>query len=72
MRRRGYDVISKPAIVRVGGKLSDKDPPYKYWKNVFKGAKFEFHPGLDGGKASIIYQMDNWVDGAAANELDIC
>lgn len=66
MRRRGYDVVAKPAMVGDDGKLSNKDPLYGSWKNIFKGAKFEFHSGFDGGKASIISQMDNWGDGAVA------
>lgn len=66
MRRRGYDVVAKPAMVGDDGKLSTKDPLYGSWKNIFKGAKFEFHSGFDGGKASIISRMDNWGDGAVA------
>ena len=66
MRRRGYDVIAKPAIVGKDGKLSDKDPLYSSWKNIFEGARFEFHSGYDGGKASIISKMEEWGDGAVA------
>lgn len=66
MRRRGYDVIAKPAIIGADEKLSTKDPLYKCWKNIFEGAKFDIHTGFDGGKASIIDQMDTWPDGAVA------
>ena len=66
MRRRGYDVIAKPAVVGTDGKLSSQDPLFRSWKSVFKGAKFEIHSGFDGGKASIISQMDSWGDGAVA------
>lgn len=66
MRRRGYDVVAKPAVVGNDGKLSAKDPLYSSWKNVFEGARFEFHSGYDGGKAGIVSQMDRWGDGAVA------
>lgn len=66
MRRRGYDIIAKPAVVGDNGKLSTRDPLYSTWKNIFKGAKFEIHSGFDGGRLSIISQMDNWGDGAVA------
>lgn len=66
MRRRGYDVIAKPAVVNEDGKLSTTDPLYSAWKKIFDGARFEFHSGYDGGKASIISQMDKWGDGAVA------
>ena len=66
MRRRGYDVIAKPAVVDENHKLSVKDPIYASWKNIFEGAKFEMHTGFDGGKASIIEQMDVWGDGSVA------
>lgn len=66
MRRRGYDVIARPAVVGEDGKLSIKDPLYKSWKNIFEGAKFEFYSGFDGGKAGIISRMDDWGDGAVA------
>lgn len=66
MRRRGYDVIARPAVVGEDGKLSDKDPLYSSWRNIFEGARFEFHSGYDGGKLSIISQMDKWGDGAVA------
>lgn len=66
MRRRGYDVIAKPAVIGTNGKLSQKDPLYKSWKNIFKGAQFEIHTDFDGGKAAIISQMDAWGDGAVA------
>lgn len=66
MRRRGYDVIAKPAMVGDDGKLSNKDPLYEKWKNIFHGAKYEFQTGFDGGKANIILRMDEWGDGAVA------
>lgn len=66
MRRRGYDVVARPAVLDNNGKLSPKDPLYKTWKSVFAGAKFEFHTGFDGGKTSIVAQMENWGDGAVA------
>lgn len=66
MRRRGYDVVARPALVGEDGNLSTRDALYKSWKNIFEGAKFEFHSGYDGGKASIISQMDRWGDGAVA------
>lgn len=66
MRRRGYDVIAKPAVVGDNGKLSVRDPLYANWKTIFKGAKFEIHSGFDGGKSSIIAQMENWGDGSVA------
>ena len=66
MRRRGYDVVARPAVLDYNGKLSPKDPLYKKWKSVFAGAKFEFHTGFDGGKTSIVAQMENWGDGAVA------
>ena len=66
MRRRGYDVIARPAVVDLEGKLSAKDPLYGSWKNIFEGAKFEFHSGFDGGKADIISRLDEWGDGSVA------
>lgn len=66
MRRRGYDVIAKSAVVGADGKLSAKDPLYNSWKNVFTGAKFSIHGGFDGGRTSIIKQMERWGDGAVA------
>lgn len=66
MRRRGYDVIAKPAVVNEEGKLATKDPLYRSWKSIFEGAKFEFHSGFDGGKSNIISRMNEWGDGAVA------
>ena len=66
MRRRGYDVIAKPAIVDKEGKLSQKDPLQNSWKKVFKGAKFVPYTDYEGGKPSIIAQMDAWGDGSVA------
>ncbi len=66
MRRRGYDVIAKPAIVGADGKLSPEDPLYTSWKSIFKDTKFTIHTGYDGGRASVIAQMDAWGDGAVA------
>lgn len=66
MRRRGFDVVAKPAIVNEDGKLSTSDKLYYSWKKVFKDANFEFYSGYDGGKAAIIEQMAEWGNGAIA------
>jgi len=57
MRRRGYDVIAKPAVIDEFRKLSAKDPLFYSWRNIFKGVKFSRCLGKDGGKAYIINQM---------------
>lgn len=66
MRRRGFDVVARPATVNEAGKLSTKDKLYYEWKKVFKDANFEFYSGYDGGKTEIIKQMELWGDGAIA------
>ena len=66
MRRRGYDVIAKPAIVTSDGKLSPKDPLFSRWKDVFINAEYDFYTGYDGGKAEVISQMQQWGNGAVA------
>ena len=66
MRRRGYDVIAKPAVVTSDGKLSNKDPLFERWKNVFIDAEYDFYTGYDGGKAEVISQMQQWGNGAVA------
>ena len=66
MRRRGYDVVAKPAVVDETGELSPRDPLYTKWKNVFQNAKFTFCSGYDKGKSEIIQQMEAWGDGAVA------
>ncbi len=66
MRRRGYDVIAKPAVVDEKGELSAKDPLYRLWPNIFKNARFSHCRGSDGGKAEILRRMSFWGDGAVA------
>lgn len=66
MRRRGYDVIAKPAIVTSEGKLSPTDPLFRKWKEVFINAEYDFYTGYDGGKSEIISQMQQWGNGAVA------
>lgn len=66
MRRRGYDVIAKPAVVDLDGKLSQKDPLYSRWQEVFKDTRYLHCNGADGGKAEIIKKMSQWGDGAVA------
>jgi hypothetical protein len=66
MRRRGYDVIAKPAIIDKEGNLSPNDPLVKSWKNIFDGATFLPYTDYEGGRTSIIAQMDKWGDGSVA------
>lgn len=66
MRRRGYDVIAKPAIIDKEGKLSPNDPLTKSWKDIFEGANFLPYTDYEGGKTSIMAQMDEWGDGSVA------
>lgn len=66
MRRRGYDVIAKPAVVDEKGDLSAKDPLYRLWPGIFKNARFSHCRGSDGGKAEILRRMSFWGDGAVA------
>lgn len=66
MRRRGFDVIAKPATVNEHGKLSWKDRLYTSWNRVFKGANFLYCTGSDRGKAEIITKMAEWGDGSIA------
>lgn len=66
MRRRGYDVIAKPAIVTSDGKLSPADPLFSKWKDVFINAEYDFYTGYDGGKSEVIAQMQRWGNGAVA------
>ena len=66
MRRRGYDVIARPAIVTSDGKLSSKDPLFSRWKDVFINAEYDFYTGYDGGKSEVIAQMQRWGNGAVA------
>ncbi len=66
MRRRGYDVIAKPAVVDSDGILSRKDPLYTSWQSVFKDARFSYCSGTDGGKTDILRKMSLWGDGSAA------
>lgn len=66
MRRRGYDVIAKGALVGDDGKLSTKDPLYSKWHTVFKDAKFTFCYGTDGGLNEALSQMKSWGDSAVA------
>ena len=66
MRRRGYDVIAKPAIVTSDGKLSPEDPLYRKWKDVFINAEYEFYTDYNGGKTEVISQMQQWGNGAVA------
>lgn len=66
MRRRGYDVIAKPAVVGADGKLSERDPLYKSWNAVFKGARLAPCFGNDGGYTAVLSQMQRWDDGAVA------
>jgi len=66
MRRKGYDVIAKPAIVNEKGKLSVKDPLYRNWKKIFKDADYEAYTDYSGGKEAIISEMNKWEgDGVA-------
>jgi hypothetical protein len=60
MRRRGYDVIAKPAIVEKSGKLSKEDPMVTAWSRVFNGIKYTPCYGEESGKQSIIAQMNKW------------
>ena len=66
MRRRGYDVIAKSAVVNENGLLSRKDPLYFKWDKIFSGARFLHCQGEDGGLEDIIAKMDIWGDGAVA------
>lgn len=66
MRKRGYDVIAKPAVVDENGELSSKDPMSKKWKHIFVDTDFQFYTGYDGGKEEIISQMSKWEEGAVA------
>lgn len=66
MRRRGYDVIAKPALVDSDGRLSRKDPLYTSWQTIFKNARFSHCSGMDGGKMEILRRMSQWGDGAVA------
>lgn len=66
MRRRGYDVIAKPAVVDANGLLAKKDPLYASWNKIFKDARFSYCGGTDGGKSEIIRRMSMWGDGAVA------
>lgn len=69
MRRRGYDVIAKPAKVTENGVLSPSDELYTKWNQVFKGARFSHCMGADGGKAEIVRRMGEWDDGAVAEVM---
>lgn len=69
MRRRGYDVIAKPAIVDKSGKLSTKDSLYTSWNKIFKGAKLHHCWGKDGGLATITAKMNEWGEGAVAEVM---
>ncbi len=60
MRRQGYDVIAKPAVVDSNGKLSVKDPLYKNWKNIFEGAKYQIFADYSGGHDSLVEEMNKW------------
>lgn len=66
MRRRGYDVIARPAIVDNEGNLSSEDPLTKSWKEIFEGATFLPYTDYEGGRASIIAQMAEWGEGSVA------
>lgn len=66
MRKRGFDVVAKPAMVSTNGQLSGIDPLYYRWDKVFAGAKFTSCFGGDGGKTSATRQMIEWGDGAVA------
>ena len=66
MRRRGYDVIAKPAVVDRNGILSAKDPLYQSWNTVFKGTHLTPCFGTDGGESATVRQMQQWKDGAVA------
>ena len=66
MRRRGYDVIARPATVDSGGKLSAKDPLYRSWNQVFRDTHLAPCFGTDGGKAMALRQMQQWESGAVA------
>lgn len=66
MRRRGYDVIAKPARVNESGVLSPSDDLFSKWTQVFRGARFYHCAGEDGGKAEIIRRMNEWGDGTVA------
>ena len=66
MRRRGYDVIAKPAIVNNEGNLSSKDPLIKSWKEIFGGATFLPYTDYEGGRTSVIAQMEAWGEGSVA------
>lgn len=64
MRRRGYDVEAKPAILDSRGRHNN-DAPAKEWQNVFKGGKFE-SCSSGSGKNQIDKKMAEWGDGARA------
>ncbi|MBQ2932212.1 MAG: hypothetical protein IJE62_05155 [Clostridia bacterium] len=66
MRRRGYDVIAKPAIIDSEGKISSEDPLTKSWKEIFEGAVFLPYTDYEGGRISIIAQMEAWGEGSVA------
>ena len=69
MRRRGYDVIAKPATVDKNGKMATEDKLYTSWNKVFKGAKLHHCWGNDGGLAAITAKMNDWGDGAVAEVM---
>lgn len=62
----GYDVIAKPALVDSNGVLSPKDSLYHEWNHVFEGTRLSPCFGRDGGKATVLRQMEQWKDGAVA------
>lgn len=66
MRRRGYDVIAKGAVVNEEGSLSTEDPLYYKWDRIFSGTRFFRCKGEDGGMEDIITKMGTWGDGAVA------
>lgn len=66
MRKRGYDVVAKPAVVDENGILSANDPLYTKWNKVFKDAKFLTCIGNDGGLSDAERLLEEWGDGAVA------
>lgn len=65
LRRRGYRVQAKPAIVNADGKLSDKDAAAaKWYSDLFDNIRW--YSARGDGRMDIELLMDNWGDGARA------
>lgn len=65
MRRRGFDVVAKPAKVTGKGELSRTDKVANSWRHVFEGQTWE--PCASGtGREQCDRLMREWGDGARA------